>query len=248
MKTQNGKALYDDMDAFESSMWFIHLKRTNEEPKYISEVVVGVGSSDADAKAVLIAAGCDYMLEKDLNNNVGLHSDYIYLGYKRTSDPNEAIRDLRTTHDDEVDFFVKNGATYHKIAGNLNSYTNIFADDIFLYYTKDAKADTPLISLETSSEPVNSTRNGSYIVRTVVNQENKSSDLNAGAAGDYIYLLQIRDEDDQTALASMIGSGSLLVVIALVVVSAGAIAWVSIAQKKRLDRASAEKETPTGND
>ena len=247
VKTQNGKALYDDMDAFESSMWFIHLKRTTEDPKYISEVVIGVGSSDADAKAVLIAAGCDYMLEKDLNNNVGIHSDYIYLGYKRTSNPAEAIRDLRTTHDHEVDSFVKNGVTYYKIEGNLNSYTNIFADDIFLYYTKDAKAGTPITSLETSKNPVNTTRNGNYTVSTVVNQKDKHSDLNDGAGGDYIYLLQIRDKNDQTALASMMGNGSMIAVSTFVLVSAGIVAWVCIAKKKRREKATAE-EAPSKAD
>ena len=242
VRTQNGKALYDDMDAFENSMWFIHLKRITEEPKYISEVVIGVGSGEADAKAVLIAAGCDYMLDKDLNNNVGLHSDYVYLGYKKTSDPNEAIRDLRTTHDDEVASFVKNGVTYYKIEGNLNSYTNIFADDIFLYYTKDAKAGTPLISLETSSNPVNSTRNGNYIVSTVVNQNEKNSDLNDGAAGDYIYLLQIRDKNEQTALASIVGNGSVIAIVVFGLISVGAIVWICILQKKRHIKISEEEK------
>ena len=239
VRTQNGKALYDDMDAYEGSMWFIHLKRTTEDPKYISQVVVGWGS-DAEAKAMLIAAGCDYMLEKDLNNNCGLHSDYVYLGYKRTSDPNQAIRDLRTTHDNEVDSFEKNGIAYTKVAGNLNSYTNLFADDIFLYYTKDAKAGTPIISLETSKDPVNTSRNGNYLVSTVVNQKNKSSDLNDGAGGDYIYLLQIRDKNDQTALASMMGNGSGFIIVAFALASLGAIVWVSVGSKKRCVLENAE--------
>lgn len=233
VRTQNEKALYDDMNAFERSMWFIHMKRTTEEPKYVSDVVIGVGSSEADAKAVLIAAGCDYMLDKDLNDNVGIHSDYIYLGYKKTSNPDEAIRDLRTTHDNEVDSFVKNGVTYYKIAGNLNSYTNIFADDIFLYYTKDAKAGTPIVSLETSNKPLNSTRDDQYVVSTVVNQKDKSSDLNDGAGGDYIYLLLVRDKNDQNALASMIGNGSVIIIVAFALLSVGGIVWICIAKRKR---------------
>ena len=247
VRTQNGKALYDDMDAFESSMWFVHLKRTTEDPKYISEVVIGVGSSDADAKALLVAAGCEYVLDKDLNNNVGIHSDYIYLGYKRTSNPNEAICDLRTTHDNEVESFVKNGVTYYKIPGNLNSYTNLFADDIFLYYTKDAKAGTPIVALETSSDSVNSTRNGNYVVSTVVNQKDKNSDLNDGAGGDYIYLLQIRDKNDQTALASMMGNGSVIVVIICIIVSVGAIVFVYAKQKKRREQGNNAAERPNEN-
>ena len=234
-RTQNGKALYDDMDDYESNMWFIHMKRTTEDPKYIAEIVIGVGGSEADAKAQLLAAGCDYMLEKDFNNNVGAHSDYVFLGYKRTSNPNEAIRDLRTTHDDEVDSFVKNGATYYKIDGNLNSYTNIFADDIFLYYTKDAKAGTPITSLGTSGSVANWSHGegNRYVVTTVLNQKDKASDLNDGAGGDYIYLLITRDRQDAKGIASMMGNGSVIIIGAFALVSAVAIAWICIAQKKK---------------
>ena len=238
-RTQNKLALYDDMDAYSDSMWFIHMKRTMEDPKYISEVVIGVGGSDAEAKAVLIAAGCDYMLEKDLNNNVGAHSDYVYLGYKRTFDPDKAIRDLRTTHDDEVDSFVKNGATYYKIDGNLNSYTNLLADDIFLYYTRDAKAGTPLVSLGTSASVANWSHgeDNRYVVKTVLDRNGEASDLNDGAGGDYIYLLQTRDKMDESGvIASMIGEGSLVVIITFAVASAGVITWACIAQRKRRAR------------
>jgi hypothetical protein len=235
-RTQNKKALHNDMDEYGGSMWFLHMKRTLEEPKYISEVVVGVGGNDAEAKAVLIAAGCDYMLEKDFNNGVGDHSDYIYIGYKRTSDPNKAIRDLKTTHDDEVESFVRNGATYYKIDGNLNSYTNIFADDIFLYYTRDAKAGTPITSLGTSKHVANWSHGegNRYVVTTVLNRHGEASDLNDGALGDYIYLLQTRDKTDENSIiASMIGNGSLVIIIAFAAVSAVVIAWICIAQKKR---------------
>ena len=237
VRTQNKQALYVDMDDYSDDMWFIHMKRINEEPKYISEIVIGIGGNDAEAKAALLAAGCDYMLEKDLNSNVGAHSDYVYLGYKRTSDPSKAIRDLRTTHDNDVASFVKNGATYYKIEGNLNSYTSLFADDIFLYYTMDVKAGTPITSLGTSESVANWNHGegNRYEVRTVLNQDGKASDLNknCGYQSDYIYLLQTRDTKDQKNIASMIGGGSLVVIIAFVAVSAGAVAWIIIVQKKR---------------
>ena len=252
VKTQNGKALYDDMDAYSGSMWFLHMKRTTEDPKYISEVVVGIGGNDAEAKAVLIAAGCDYMLEKDFNHNVGAHSDYIYIGYKRTSDPNEAIRDLRTTHDYEVDSFVKNGATYYRIEGNLNSYTNVFADDIFLYYTRDAKAGTPITSLGTSKTVANWSHGegNRYVVKTVLNQDNEASDMNAncGHQSDYIYLLITRDrQDEKAALASMMGNGSIIIIVSFTILSIGAIIWICIVQKKRRIAATAGDQRVTDN-
>ena len=250
-KTQNGKALYADMDDYEDDMWFLHMKRITQDPKYISEVVIGIGSSDADAKAVLIAAGCDYMLEKDLNNNVGLHSDYIYLGYKRTSDPTMAIRDFKTTHNNEVDSFVKNGATYYKIDGNLNSYTNILADDIFLYYTKDAIVGTPITSLGTSGSVANWSHGegGRYVVTTVLDEKGNPSDLNDGAAGDYIYLLQTRDKMDEVgAVGSLLGNGSVVTIITFAVVAAGVVLWFCIAQKKRHTKVNAEVETASENE
>ena len=250
-RTQNGKALYDDMDDYESNMWFIHMKRTAEEPKYISEIVVGVGGSEADAKAQLIAAGCDYMLEKDFNNNVGAHSDYVYLGYKRTSDPNKAIRNIISVHDEDYTTFKKNGVTYNKIEGNLNSYTNIFADDIYLFYTKDAKAGTPITSLGTSGSVANWSHGegNRYVVKTVLNQNGKPSDLNAGAGGDYIYLLQTRDKlDDSAATASMLGNGSVIIVAVFTLISVGAIVTVCIVNKRRIKSSAAVNATTSQNE
>jgi hypothetical protein len=236
-RTQNHKALSSDMDEYYGSMWFIHMKRTTEDPKYISEIVIGIGGNEAKAKAELVSAGCDYIVEKDLNNNVGAHSDYIYLGYKRTSNPDEAIRDLRTTHNNEVDSFVKKGVTYYKIDGNLNNYTNIFSDNIFLYYTKDPKAGTPITSLGTSKHIANWSHGegNRYVVTTVLNQEDEASDLNAncGHQSDYIYLLQTRDRQDAKGAASMIGNGSVIIISVCAFVSVAAIAGIYIVQKKR---------------
>jgi hypothetical protein len=144
---------------------------------------------------------------------------------------------LRTTHDDEVYSFVKNGVTYYRIDGNLNSYTNIFADDIFLYYTKDSKAGTPITSLGTSKHVANWSHGEGYryVVTTVLNQYGEGSDLNAncGLQSDYIYLLQTRDRQDAKGAASMIGNGSVIIIAVLTFISVAAIAGIYIVQKKR---------------
>lgn len=234
VRTQNEKALYDDMDDFEDDMWFIHMKRAEPEPKYISEIVIGWGS-DSTAKAKLLAAGCDYMVARDLNDGVGALSDYIYLGYKRTSDPNQAIRNIIAVHNKSYTSFAKNGAMYHKVEGNLNSDTNYFADDIYLFYTKDPNAGGPLTSLGTSSSVANWSHGegNRYVVTTVLNQDGKPSDLNDGAFGYYIYLLQTKDNLDQSLLASMIGEGSIFIIIACVVVSVSIVVALYIHKKKR---------------
>ena len=67
----------------------------------------------------------------------------------------------------------------------------------------------------------------------MLDQNGKPSDLNDGAGGDYIYLLITRDKEDAKNIASMIGDGSAMIVIALFVVSVAAIAGVCVCQKKR---------------
>ena len=141
---------------------------------------------------------------------------------------------------------MKNGATYYKLDGNLNSWTNLFADDIFLYYTRDAKAGTPITSLGTSQHVANWSHGegNRYVVTTVVNQHGEGSDLNDGAGGDYIYLLQTRDKrDGNGAVASMIGGGSLIVVAALFMVSVAVVAWLCVSQKKHRANATANVES-----
>ena len=199
---------------------------------------------------MLLAAGCDYMLKKDLNNNVGAHSDYVYLGYKRTSDPKQAIRNIISVHDEDYTTFTQKGATYYKVEGNLNSYTNIFADDIYLFYTKDEKGGTPITSLGTSGSVANWSHGegNRYVVKTVLDQNGKASDLNDGAAGSYIYLLQTRDRQDSGLVASMIGEGSVLIIITFAAVSACIIEGIYIIKKKRQYKENNNTGTQSNSD
>jgi hypothetical protein len=80
-------------------------------------------------------------------------------------------------------------------------------------------------------------------VKTVLDKNGNASDLNYGAGGDYIYLLQTRDKQDESSIvASMIGSGSVFVIISFAVISLGVIAWICILQKKRRVKTSAPDE------
>lgn len=260
--TQNDKALHNDMDDYRGDMWFLHVKRTDKVPQYVSDVYIGWGGSEDDAKTMLIEAGCDYIIEKDLNDNCSIITDYVFLGYKRTDDINKAIRDLRTTHDNEVDSFKKNGATYTKIKGNLNVFTNIFADDIFLYYTKDPVAGDPIVELAAVEEPRNYILGNSYILKTVVNQHDKYSDLNEGAAGDYIYLVMYRNYNidpsnwlgnvlgtSPLSYGSMIGEGSIIALSAFAVIAILCIAAAIVYRNKKQTKICNEaKAIATGDE
>lgn len=236
VRTQNGKALNQEMDDYWDDMWFIHIKRTDKQPKYISEIAVGWGSEE-EAMAMLVSAGCEYFLDKDLNDNVGAHSDYIYLGYKRTNDPDQAIKDIRTTHDNDVPGFFIGSTYYYKVEGNLNSYTWAWSDDIFFYCTK--QGTTPITSLYTSEDPVDYWT--LYTSTTpVFNQHDDPSDLNDGAGGDYIYLIQTKERlaniKKHGAISSMIGEGSVIAIAVLSSAVVVAVVWIALAQKKRRTR------------
>jgi hypothetical protein len=138
-------------------------------------------------------------------------------------------------HDEDYTSLTKNGATYRKVDGNLNSYTNIFADDIYLFYTKDSKAGSPITSLGTSGSVANWSHGegNRYVVKTVLDQYGEPSDLNDGAAGSYIYLLVTRDKVEQKVTASMIGEGSVLIIITFAALSACVIEGIYIAKQKR---------------
>jgi hypothetical protein len=81
-----------------------------------------------------------------------------------------------------------------------------------------------------------------YVVKTVLNQHGKASDLNEGAFGSYVYLLQTRDKEDSVVVASMIGEGSVLVLITFVAVSICIIETIYIVKKKRQYKAGLDTD------
>lgn len=238
VRTQDGRALHVAVDDYRGDSWYIHIKRAGAEPKYIEEIVVGVGDDELHAFEKLLAAGCNYFVDKDLNDNVGAASDYIYVGYKKTNDASKAIRDLCTTHDNEVDTVTKkvngNTITYTKLAGNLNAYTYAWADDIFLYYTKDSRAGAPLTDLIAVEDNVMNTTVLDINYATVYQHNGKLSDLNdnCGFLSDTIYLVMCREASAVKGTSSMIGEGSLIAIIVFLVVFAFAVVALVIYNKK----------------
>ena len=65
---------------------------------YISEINVSGARTRKKAQQPLIDAGFK-VIDYDLNNGVG--GDYIYLGYKTTTDYDIAIKDLWLTYQDK---------------------------------------------------------------------------------------------------------------------------------------------------
>ena len=68
----------------------------DNRPLYISDVMVGMGETAEQARQALIDAGYT-VLDNNLNEGAGSvfkTEKFVYLGYKTTADPNEAITDL----------------------------------------------------------------------------------------------------------------------------------------------------------
>lgn len=145
-------------------------------------------------------------INTDLNRGVG-GSDYVYMGYKQTEDPFDAITDIIVVIGEEYSgehnktvFY--NGRTYRAAdyspssnGGNLNRGKKGSAD-IYFYYTKDRAnsgirsgdmaAMIPIIIIEKDGK-----FNDSFARLVYPNGSSYSSaDLNKDAGGKYIYLKQ----------------------------------------------------------
>ena len=109
---------------------------------YIYDVYLQSGESDAHCLDLLQAAGytpINVNLSPDLTDGalVGEKSVYTYLGYKLTTNPNSAVRDLRIAYGPSQGE-IKNGSSTYAECGSNGQVT--------LYATKYKSAGTPLLA------------------------------------------------------------------------------------------------------
>ena len=212
---------------------YLVMKRAGSNGKYISEVMVVYGWSESGAKEKLKEAGYLEYVDKDLNDGTG-SSQWIYIGYKRTDDPDKAIRNLLIYRVSEPEQRTHNGNQYTLVSDvNLNRHCHAFSDDLFLYYTRDAAAGDPITALYVSEAPVEYKKNELGYHRTVQGGAGFGTtyiDLNRTAGGDYIYLVMVSvpvEQNRQSAItASMFGNGSW---IAIAVLTFGLMSCVVVA-------------------
>lgn len=153
-----------------------------KNPTYIKDIKL-VGKSDGNPCKDLLRKEGYEVIEYDLNKNTG--GDYIYLGYKTTTDYKEAIKDIVVLDGNKymVDTVKINNRTYNicpydgdshfkGIKGDLNS--NAGGADLHLFYTKEE--DKYKMALRNIR--VNNTKNGAV----------SDMDLNKRAGGDDIFL------------------------------------------------------------
>ena len=161
---------------------------------FITDIVLIGSYYESDVKNLKKTYASDgwIAIDKDLNDDCGSYSDYIYLMYKKGSDQteNEFITDFYISNSSSAPATIThNNRTYHLAAydggdhfkslkGDLNS--NAGGDDIHLYYTKDKFSDNRAVSsiyFDNKQKDAVGKNGGS-----------SGYDLNAGAGGAYIYM------------------------------------------------------------
>lgn len=220
---------------------FLVMKQKTKSGKYISDVYVAYGWSKDGAISKLREKGYYEYVDKDLNDGTG-SSQYIYLGYKRTDDPNKAIRNIMLFlyGDGKLEEINFEGITYSLSSNvNLNRHCNVNSSDIFLYYTKDAKAGNPITSLYCSPTPVNNKLSELGYHNTAKSDGGRTSrnaycDLNKGALGDYIYLVMV-SKPTANLLSSMFGNGSWVVISIVGILFALSVAAAIFYRKRKED-------------
>ncbi|MBQ0075305.1 MAG: hypothetical protein KBT34_14075 [Prevotella sp.] len=159
--------------------------------KYIKEVAIGTRSGSNDAINDLKNKGFE-VLGNDLNRNAG--GNFIYLGYKTTDDPKEAITDMVIFQDGPGGWdgnnpekkTTYNNKTYYPVpvAGNNDNgdlTRRAGGKNIFLWYTRDQYEN----GVVKNSMYVTSNRDAAGNVRLT---GGGACDFNWGAGGDYIFL------------------------------------------------------------
>lgn len=134
-------------------------------PLYIKNIYIGsnpdaaLAKSDIDTQIALREPDYLKKVVVPADFNKGARGDYIYIGYTMTSNPDEAIRDIK------IEGYVKSSANktkpgYSFIDADLNkgssryAFLNNVPIYIYLYYTKDKAKGNPILDIGTEIQGV----------------------------------------------------------------------------------------------
>lgn len=164
------------------------LKDTKNVVEYISELYIGYGEKAFEAQNMLYNYGVqkENIVWVDLNNNAGGY--WIYLGYKTTTNPSEAITGIvadywRSKKTGDITY---NGINYINLKVDLNK--GIPGRYIYLYYTKDKRAGAPITTIKYQLNGKFQYGNATGFNGVICTTTGQLMDFNYKAGGDYIYL------------------------------------------------------------
>lgn len=223
---------------------YISYRRENSELPYISEIMMAADGDELGAISKLLAAGYTDILKQDLNAKAG--GDYIYVGLKRTADKDNAIYDI---------MFTNNQKSPDNKIGNFTLVSSIDLNDgaggkyIYMYQkrTPDKNGQSPLTDISFYGENPQSSSHAegvvTYYQTVAVNQDGEMQDLNQGCGfwSDYIYLVKHYSLEPSLP-GSLIGTGSIAVILLLLCIMIGAGLYVAKKNKKEKNDVANEKD------
>ena len=234
---------------FFTSNLYLVMKQATTSGKYISDVYIVHAWSRDSAIEKLQNKGYYEYVDKDLNDGTG-SSQYVYLGYKRTDDPNEAIRDIMlvTYGDGDLKTVTIKEHTYTLASTtNLNRHCVATSSDIFLYYTKEKTAGDPITALYCSDTIIENRKDDLGYHQTVRGVgvgafAGGYLDLNKWAGGDYIYLVAV-SQPITTAAGALVAEGSVIALVTFGSIMICAAAGVAVYHKRKKRKISKTNET-----
>jgi len=169
-----------------------HYAQQSDVKTYISEVLLVGTQSHNDSKSYLKSNGYT-IASTNLNNHAYIRdntSRVIYLGYKTTTDPSEAITGFYL-HNGYQSSLTVDGKTYYPVqtaggedfvasGGDCNHGCTRTQGNahIYLYYTKDNNNDKCVGSISFNSTSID----------TIAHSEEMTGDFNQNAGGDNIFM------------------------------------------------------------
>jgi len=155
---------------------------------YIGSLYVGTGDSIMKAKNALRQNG---VLEGNIINidlNKGAGGDFIYVGYKTTTDESKAIRGIvadywKDSHSTNITY---NNHSYKIIPTDLNRGSG--GKFIYLYYTTDKNAGEPITGIQYQDNNTFQYKNADNYEVVRCTTTGDGMDLNMSVGGDFIYL------------------------------------------------------------
>ena len=192
VKKQDERNLHVKDAWFESGDMF-SFKREGNNDRYVSELAIRNGEDETQAISSLIEAGYS-VINKDMNEFAA--GDHIYIGCKFTDDPDDAITNVMTIHTKNKysSYSVTDEGHIYNLVADVDLNKGAAGDYIYLYYTKDSRAGSPLLELY-GAESVADHTDSLYNHQTVRRLwDFEYSNLNAGTTifTDNIYLVMKR--------------------------------------------------------
>lgn len=215
------------------SPFYIHTKRfegesIKEEKPYVTKLFVATGSTEKEALTALASYAPDDFVKLDLNEGAG--GDYIYLGFMRSDDEREALTSLiilTNGSPTQTKRVYSDSSTYllYKLVSNTDLNKGAGGNKLYLYYTNNEKAGSPILDIDITSSVAESNNQNSYYAARLVDGttlKNENANVNKGTDGDKLYIVtKIATEDKTSDLpASLIGTGSIIAIMVLLAVGA----------------------------